>query len=167
MPAMAEESETPSLSRSREQEMLENFIAQNHHQADISALARFLTSIPDYETPTNVLPIDEMKEGLRLIKELEDCESRERTSPKSSLKLFLSMREPSSEQSSRQSPPPRKAASPRSRSCAPNRRSHMPNSIITFFYDASSIGFLERVDTPGQQRETSFVERYLSRCPQA
>jgi len=37
MPAMAEESETPSLSRSREQEILENFIAQNPHQADISA----------------------------------------------------------------------------------------------------------------------------------
>lgn len=66
---MVEISEMSNLSCSRE--MLEKFWAKNPHQADISALERFLNDIPDYETPSNVLPIDELEERLLLIEKLE------------------------------------------------------------------------------------------------
>ena len=64
---MAEE--IKGLSRAREK--LESFWVSKPHQADISALERFLDNKPDYETPTNVLPVDELEERLLLIEKLE------------------------------------------------------------------------------------------------
>lgn len=51
---------------------LEAFLSRPHHTTDTDGLLRYLDTDPDWEAPSNILPIDELEERVELIAKYEE-----------------------------------------------------------------------------------------------